>query len=151
MNNHTYSSELEWSGSTGQGYRAYGRAHTVGLGTAGSLTVSADPAFRGDAALPNPEQLLLAAASSCQLLSFLAVAALARVDIVGYSDSAHAIMPADADPMRLTEITLHVSVVARATDEWTVRELLQKAHEECYIANTLATPVTVVADVEIVP
>lgn len=150
MSTHVYTSELEWSGGTGQGYRAYGRSHTVGLGSAGSLTVSADPAFRGDAALPNPEQLLLAAASSCQMLSFLAVAALAHVDIVDYSDSAQAIMPADASPMRITEITLHVSVVARGTDEWTVRELLEKAHDECYIANTLATAVTVIADVEVV-
>ncbi|UJP11768.1 OsmC family protein [Microbacterium sp. KUDC0406] len=150
MTTHTYSSELDWTGSTGQGYRAYGRAHAVGLGEAGPLTVSADPAFRGDADLPNPEQLLLAAASSCQLLSFLAVAAIAGVDIVGYSDSAEAIMPADAEPMRITEITLRVAVVARGTDEWTVRELLETAHEQCYIANTLATPVTVVADVEIV-
>ncbi|MEJ1089926.1 OsmC family protein [Microbacterium sp. Mu-80] len=149
MSRHTYSTDLDWSGSTGQGYHHYDRTHTVGLGAAGSLTASADPAFRGQPELPNPEQLLLAAASSCQLLSFLAVAALAKVDIVGYADSAEAVMPADADPMRLTEITLRVDVVARGTDEWTVRELLEAAHEQCYIANTLATPVRVVADVEI--
>ncbi|MFE6735246.1 OsmC family protein [Microbacterium sp. NPDC057650] len=149
MTTHTYSSELDWTGSTGGGYRTYGRAHAVGLGEAGSLTVSADPAFRGDAALPNPEQLLLAAASSCQLLSFLAVAALAKVDIVGYTDEAEAITPADAVPMRITEITLHVAVTGRGTDEWTVRELLETAHEQCCIANTLATPVRLVADVEI--
>lgn len=150
MDEHNYTSELEWSGSTGQGYRAYGRAHTVGLGEAGALTVSADPAFRGDANLPNPEQLLLAAASSCQLLSFLAVAALAHVDVVGYTDSARAVMPADAAPMRITEITLHVTVTVRGTVEQTVRDLLEKAHEQCYIANTLVAPVAVVAEVEVV-
>ncbi|MFE6997144.1 OsmC family protein [Microbacterium sp. NPDC057659] len=149
MTTHTYSSELDWTGSTGDGYRAYRREHVVGLGEAGSLTVSADPAFRGDAALPNPEQLLLAAASSCQLLSFLAAAALAKVDIIGYTDSAEAIMPDDADPMRITEIALHVAVTARGTDEWTVRELLETAHAQCYIANTLATPVRLIAEVEI--
>ncbi|MDR2998281.1 MAG: OsmC family protein [Microbacterium sp.] len=149
MTTHTYSSELEWTGSTGDGYRAYGRAHAVGLGEAGSLTVSADPAFRGDAALPNPEQLLLAAANSCQLLSFLAVAALAQIDIVHYRGSAEAIMPTDADPVRITGMTLNVAVTARGAGEWRVRELIQTAHQQCYIANTLATPVTVIADVEI--
>ncbi|WP_341995736.1 OsmC family protein [Microbacterium sp. LWH7-1.2] len=149
-NHHAYSAELRWSGSTGDGYRTYGRSHAVDLGAAGALTLSADSAFRGDAALPNPEQLLLAATSSCQLLSFLAVAALAHVDVVSYTDRAQAIMHADASPMRITEITLHVSVVARGTDDRTVRELIAKAHEECYIAHTLATPVTVLPDVEVV-
>ncbi len=150
MNDHTYTTELEWSGTTGEGYRSYGRAHTVTIGDAAELTVSADPAFRGDPDLPNPEQLLLAAASSCQLLSFLAVAALAHVEVIGYTDSAHAVMPHDASPMRITDITLNITVVVRGTDEHTVRELIEKAHEQCYIANTLSAVVNVNVDVEIV-
>lgn len=149
MRTHTYSTELEWSGSTGQGYRSYDRAHNVTLGDAGSLTLSADPAFRGDRNLPNPEQLLLAAASSCQLLSFLAVAAMAQVDVVRYADSATAVMPEDDTPVRITEITLRITVTARAADPATVRELLEEAHRQCYIANTLTAEVRLVTDVEV--
>ncbi len=49
-----------------------------------SLAVSADPAFHGDDRLWNPEQLVVLATASCQLLSFLAVAARARLDVVRY-------------------------------------------------------------------
>ena len=83
---HTYRTELAWVGSTGVGYDAYDRAHRVDAAPAeAALDLSSDPAFRGDPARLNPEQLLVAAASSCQLLSFLAVAARARLDVVGYA------------------------------------------------------------------
>ena len=62
---HEYSCNLTWSGSTGQGYDAYDRTHRVSAPPAGSeLTLTSDPAFRGDPRLANPEQLLLVAASS---------------------------------------------------------------------------------------
>ena len=100
--------------------------------------LSSDPAFLGEAKLPNPEQLLLAAASSCQLLSFLAIAARSRIDVVAYEDEAEAIMPEDVKPLRITQITLrpHI-VVARGVDLDRVRRLVGKAHDACFIANTL--------------
>ena len=85
-----------WDGSTAGGYDAYDRTHTVHLPPAeGALSVSADPAFLGDGRLVNPESLLLAAAASCQLLSFLAVAARARIAVTGYLDEARAVMGDD--------------------------------------------------------
>lgn len=149
MSDHTYTTELAWSGTTGRGYRDYGRAHVLSLGET-EIILSADAAFRGDAKLPNPEQLLLAAASSCQLLSFLAVAASAGVDVVGYSDSARAVMPAAATPMRITEIALRPTVRVRGADERTVLGLLDRAHEQCYVAHSLTAPVALDASVEVV-
>ncbi|HVM67539.1 MAG TPA: hypothetical protein VMU14_21885, partial [Acidimicrobiales bacterium] len=71
---HTYEAATRWEGSTGVGYDSYSRAHHVQCPPADAeLAVSSDPAFRGEPARLNPEQLVLAAASSCQLLSFLAV------------------------------------------------------------------------------
>ena len=61
---------------------------------------------KGDPAMLNPEQLLLMAASSCQMLWFLHLAAKARVDVVAYEDDAEALMPEDEEPVRITEITL---------------------------------------------
>lgn len=149
MTDHIYTTGLDWSGSTGDGYRGYDRAHTVTINDDVELAVSADSAFRGDARLANPEQLLLAAASSCQLLSFLAVAALARVDVLRYTDAARAVMPAGASPMRITEVMLDVRITARGTDEATVQALLDDAHAQCYIANSLAAPVRITADIEV--
>ena len=77
------------------------------------LDVSADPAFLGDPTLLNPEQLLLLAAVSCQLLSFLAVAARARLDVVEYRDDADAEMPEDDLPVRITRINLRPRITVR--------------------------------------
>ncbi len=86
----------------------------------------------------NPEQLLLAATSSCQLLTFLAVAARARIDVVSYTDEASALMPDDEKPVRITEIVLRPRVVVRGdVDESRVLRHLHLAHDACYVANTL--------------
>ena len=109
---HNYSSRLEWSGATADGYDHYDRTHTVSSPPAPArLKLSSDPAFRGAAELQNPEQLLLVAASSCQLLSFLAIMARARLNVVAYTDEASAVMPEDSEPMRITLITLRPRIV----------------------------------------
>jgi organic hydroperoxide reductase OsmC/OhrA len=140
---HAYHARVEWAGSTGAGYAAYPRAHSAHTPPAtDGFDLSADPQFRGDADLPNPEQLLVLAASSCQLLSFLAVAARAGVDVVGYSDDADGEMPADATPQRITRITLRPRVVVRGgVPARTVERLLHEAHEQCYVAASLTTDV----------
>ena len=138
---HSYRTTVAWTGSTGAGYDHYDRRHEIALPpSAEALTVSADFAFRGNPELTNPEQLLLAAASSCQLLSFLAVAARARVDVLSYTDQAEALMPEDDLPVRITRITLrpHI-VVADGTDIAKVTRLVDLAHRECYIANTVSS------------
>jgi organic hydroperoxide reductase OsmC/OhrA len=142
---HSYQSNLVWSGSTGGGYLDYSRAHQVSTPPAKvTLEVTADPAFRGDPDLINPEQLLLAAASSCQLLSFLALAARAGIDVVHYQDDAEAVMPVTRDPMRITAIVLRPKIVAaEGTDRIQLAELVTAAHETCYIANTLNAEVTI--------
>jgi organic hydroperoxide reductase OsmC/OhrA len=136
---HAYQARLTWRGSTAAGYEQYIRAHRVEVPPAHEpLALSSDPSFHGDGTLANPEQLLLAAASSCQLLSFLALAARARVEVLAYDDDAHAVMPEDDPPMRITEIVLRPRiVVAAGTPVEKVRRLVDLGHEQCFIANTL--------------
>ncbi|GAC1535890.1 MAG: OsmC family protein [Acidimicrobiales bacterium] len=147
---HTYRATVEWAGSTASGYTGYDRAHHVTCFPAmAELDVSSDPAFEGNPALLNPEQLLLAAASSCQLLSFLAVAARARIDVVEYRDQASAAMPTDDRPVRITTITLRPSITVRGMHgdepgEERLRHLVGVAHRECFIANTLRSEITIV-------
>lgn len=147
---HRYQSHLMWRGSTGVGYADYGRSHQVLTPPAeAELELSADSAFRGDPALANPEQLLLAAASSCQLLSFLALAAQARIDVVAYDDDAEAVMPVGTSPMRITQVVLrpHI-VVAPGVDLDQVRQLVAQAHDGCYIANSLNAEIVIDPRVE---
>lgn len=141
MTEHRYAAQLAWSGSTGLGYSGYDRTHTAQVG-AHALDLSADPAFGGDPARLNPEELLLLAASSCQLLSFLAVAARARLDVVGYSDDAAAVMDEADPPLRVGRIVLRPTVTVRGeVTEERVRHLLEVAHRECYIARALISEV----------
>jgi organic hydroperoxide reductase OsmC/OhrA len=150
---HHYRCRLDWSGSTAEGYEAYDRTHTVSCPPAGSeLRLSSDPAFLGAPDLLNPEQLLVAAASSCQMLSFLAYAARARIDVVSYVDEAEAIMPEDDKPIRITEIVLRPRiVVASDADEQRVRHFVERAHEACFIANSLRSEITIEPRIEFAP
>lgn len=150
MPGHEYHAQVRWVGSTGAGYRSYPRAHSAWVPPATEgFDLSADPQFRGDPDLPNPEQLLVLAASSCQLLSFLAVAARAGVDVVGYEDDAEGVMPPDSVPQRITRIVLRPRVRVRGEVEVAeVERLVHRAHEECYIASSLTTEVVVEPVVE---
>jgi organic hydroperoxide reductase OsmC/OhrA len=148
---HEYGAVVTWRGSTASGYQSYDRTHAGACPpAAASLTLSADPAFLGDAAILNPEQLLVLAAASCQLLSFLAVAARSRIDVWEYDDDAEATMPEQPRPMSIREIRLRPRIrVAPGTDAAHVLHLCDVAHSECFIANTLACPVTVEAAVQV--
>jgi organic hydroperoxide reductase OsmC/OhrA len=142
---HRYHAQCSWSGSTGEGYDQYRRDHEVSAPPATArLALSSDPAFRGDPSRMTPEQLLVVAAASCQLLSFLAVAARARLDVVGYEDDAVGEMPEDLNPMRLSRIALRPRITVRGpVNEDRIRRLVDLAHRECYIANSLKTEVEV--------
>ncbi|CAN5800496.1 OsmC family protein [soil metagenome] len=146
---HTYRTTLSWEGTTAGGYRHYDRGHRVATPPATDpLVLTADPAFLGDAALTNPEQLLVAAASSCQLLSFLAVAAGARLVVVAYEDEATAVMPEDDPPMRITRIELHPTITLAdgerpRPDPARLLHLTEVAHRQCFIANSLLSEIVV--------
>ncbi|HEY4418378.1 MAG TPA: OsmC family protein [Pseudonocardia sp.] len=149
---HRYQATCSWSGSTAAGYEHYGRTHQgTAPPAAPELSLSSDPAFRGDPAHLNPEQLVVLAAASCQLLSFLAVAARARLDVRDYHDEATATMPEADRPIRLAEIVLRPRIrLAAGPTEDRVRHLVDVAHRECFIANSLATPVRVEPVIEFV-
>lgn len=142
---HRYRAVCAWSGSTAAGYDSYDRAHSMRCPPADTVVaMSGDPAFHGDATRLNPEQLLLAAAASCQLLSFLAVAARARIDVLDYEDAAVADMPEGDPPMRITAIRLRPRItVASGTNLEQVQRLVEIAHKECFIANSLTAAMDV--------
>ena len=142
---HHYRAQCRWEGSTGGGYLEYVRAHRAKSPPAEvALTLSADPVFHGDEKLLNPEQLVVLAAASCQLLSFLASAARSNVDVRAYEDDAEGVMPEDDKPARITSIVLRPRiVVAPGTDEALVLRLVDKAHHNCYVANSLASEIRI--------
>jgi organic hydroperoxide reductase OsmC/OhrA len=150
MTTHHYRAHTHWTGDTGLGWEHYERAHTASAPPAAQELAVTTGESKGDPSQLNPEQLVLMAASSCQLLWFLHVASVARIEVIEYEDDAEAEMPEDDKPVRLTKIVLRPRIVVRpGPTEERVRHLVELAHKECYVSNSLTTTVEVEARIEI--
>ena len=150
---HHYTISCKWRGSTAAGYEAYDRTHeAMAPPTKQPLTLSSDPAFRGKPELLNPEQLLVMAAASCQMLSFLAIAARKRIDVVEYADTAEGFMAEDDKPVHITRIILkpRISIIGDV-DKQQAERMLELAHQQCFIANSLRSDIEIRADIRIQP
>jgi organic hydroperoxide reductase OsmC/OhrA len=146
---HRYTARTRWTGDTGLGWDHYDRAHEAGAPPAAQKLTVTTGESQGDPSQLNPEQLVLMAASSCQLLWFLHLAAKARVEVLEYEDDVEGVMPEDDKPVRLTRIVLRPRIVVRpGPTEERVVHLAHLAHDECYIANSLKTEVVLEPRVE---
>ena len=150
MSDHLYETRLRWTGSTGLGWERYDREHTAVAPPAEQEVRLTTGEAKGDPSVLNPEQLVVMAASSCQMLWFLHLAAKARLDVVAYTDEASGVMPAGDERAGITEITLRPRiVVAGGAGEDRVRKLLHTAHEHCNIANSLRSEMKIEPTVEV--
>lgn len=145
---HTYRYALtvDWTGNLGTGtdhYRSYKRDHMIRIAGKPDLAGSSDPAFRGDPSRHNPEDMLVAALSTCHMMSYLHVCAINGVVVIGYTDHATGTMETLSDGSgRFLEVTLHPEVTVRDADMIAkAEELHHKAHELCFIANSVNFPV----------
>jgi organic hydroperoxide reductase OsmC/OhrA len=149
MATHRYETRVSWSGSTGLGWESYDRTHTATAPPAEQEIRVTTGEAKGDPSILNPEQLLVMAASSCQLLWFLHLASKARIDVVAYEDEATGLMPPGEQPVRVTEITLRPRItVAGDASEERIRKLVETAHEHCFIANSLTSAMSIEPTVE---
>jgi organic hydroperoxide reductase OsmC/OhrA len=141
---HTYSVSLVWTGNTGKGtsdYRSYARDHEINAPGKPPIYGSADPKFRGDPARYNPEELLVSALSSCHMLWYLHLCADAGIVVESYEDRAVGSMQESvAGDGRFAGVTLHPHVRVTGSVE-KAEALHQRAHELCYIANSVNFPV----------
>jgi organic hydroperoxide reductase OsmC/OhrA len=138
--------QLDWSGAAKGATRdaaAFSRDLDVTLGAI-ALPMSAAPSFRGDAARANPEQLFVAALSACQALTYLFLAAKQGVVVTAYRDEAEGRLGVVEGRMRVSRVVLrpHVTLADRSSEP-KARELVEKAHHDCFIANSTTTPVQI--------
>ena len=148
---HLYPVVTTWRGSTGAGYDEYTRTHEVSAPPAkASATLSSDPTFKGDPALMNPEQLLVMAVSSCQMLTFLALSAKRQINVTQYEDHAEGFMPDNDKPVRITRIVLKPRIVIDGSvDPGTVESLVKLAHSHCFIANSVKSDIRIEPEIVI--
>jgi organic hydroperoxide reductase OsmC/OhrA len=153
---HQYEVTVRWTGNSGEGtssYRSYERSHQVSAEGPPPIPGSSDPAFRGDAAAWNPEQLLVASLSQCHMLWYLHLCADAGVVVVDYVDHAAGSMELSAGGGgHFTEVVLHPAVtVAAESMTTTATELHHRAHQQCFIANSVNFPVRTEGSVSVAP
>ena len=147
---HSFPISVHWAGSTlsaGE-YSRDGVAQSPGKPM---IVTSAAPSYNGNGARWNPEDMFGAALATCHMLTFFALAKKASVDVRAYDDNAVATLEMVDKAMRVSTIKLAPTiVVAVGTDEAKVRELFEKAHKYCFVANSITTKVemlpTVVVD-----
>ena len=123
------------------------RDHSITFGSGQTIQASSAPEYKGNAHFVNPEESLLAALSSCHMLTFLAIAHLKRLPVASYVDEASAELGKnEAGKLAVTKMVLNPKVVFADGVEVsaeTLEKIHEKAHANCFIANTLATDIQI--------
>jgi len=142
VHEHNYKITTEWTGNTGEGtknVRTYDRSHTVTIQGKPELFLTTDNPHVGDKSKLNPEDLLVSAISSCHMLSYLYLCSLEGILVMAYTDQARGIMiEKESGGGSFAEVVLN-PIIHLTDDNMVARaiELHHKAHEICYIANSV--------------
>lgn len=144
---HDYTCRIAWTGNRGDGTKTYrGYDRTWDITTPGKPTIhcSNDPLLGGNPALPNPEDLLLAALSSCHMLWYLHLASKAGIVVLAYSDQPVAVGETAVNGGgRFLRATLKPRIeVAAGADLSHADAIHHKIHEYCFIARSVNFPVS---------
>jgi len=142
---HSFSARLVWK-KGGEGGNT--NNHRVEFENRLPLEVSAAPQYRGDPTKLNPEELFLASLASCQMLTYVALAARAGIDVISYEDRPEATLAMADRRMRVTEVLLRPMItIGAGSDEAKARALVESAHQGCFIANSVACAVRAEAEI----
>lgn len=142
-----FTARVRWTGNRGEGtahYRAYDRTWSVVTPGKPEIACSNDPMLGGDPGLHNPEDMLLAALSACHMLWYLHFASEAGVRVLRYEDDPRGLGeagPGGAGRFLSAELRPRIAVPA-GTDLHRAAALHGRIHEVCFIARSVAFPVT---------
>ena len=148
----TYTATIRWTrkddGDFAKGQ--YSRAHEWefdgGVTIPGSPSPHVVPAPWSDSAGVDPEEAFVASLSSCHMLFFIDFARRDGLTVDNYVDEAEGVLEKRADgKIAMTRVTLHPQVTwgGDAPDAAAIADLHHRAHEACFIANSVNTEVTV--------
>lgn len=148
MKEHSYSSQIAWTGNSGEGtahYRAYTRDWQVSVPGKPVIPCSNDPLLGGNPGLMNPEDLLLSALSGCHMLWYLHLAAVAGIVVTAYADSPEGIGALEANgAARFTRATLRPRITVKpGADLAKAAAIHHQIHEVCFIARSVNFPVAI--------
>jgi organic hydroperoxide reductase OsmC/OhrA len=148
----TYSSTITWKNDSPETFikNQYTRGHKWSFDGGVTVPASSSPhvvrlPWSVEAAV-DPEEALVAAASSCHMLSFLYIAAKAGFNAESYTDEAVGEMSNEKGKQWISKITLDPQIVwtgDKLPTEQDLKHLHHEAHELCYIANSLKSEIVV--------
>lgn len=150
---HEYRATVTWKRQDGAAFtdQRYSRGHSWsfdgGITVPGSSSPLSVKLPYSVAEAVDPEEALVAALSSCHMLTFLYVAAKQGFVVDAYEDEAVGVMSRnESGKMWVSKITLHPAITFtgdKRPSETQLDELHHLAHEECYIANSVKSEVVV--------
>lgn len=130
------------------GYKNYSRDHVWRFENGVEVPASSAPAYLGNPQRVDPEGALVAALSSCHMLTFLAVASYGGFAVDSYEDRAVGFLEKNAQgKLAITRVELHPKIVfsgPKTPSSADLERLHDKAHRECFIANSVTTEVRVI-------
>ena len=150
----SYTATVRWSRNGAEGFAKgqYSRAHEWAFDGGAVVPASASPHVVplpwSDEAGVDPEEAFIASLSSCHMLFFLDFARRGGFVIDSYVDEAEGVLEKRADgKMAMSRVTLHprVTWAGDPPGEAVLSDLHHRAHEACFIANSVTTDVRVEA------
>jgi organic hydroperoxide reductase OsmC/OhrA len=131
----TYQTTLAWLGN---------KSGTLGAEGKPSFRVASPPEFKGEAGVWTPEDLFVAAVDICTMTTFMAFAQRLQLPIVSYASRAEGVLEFVDGGYRFTKVVLKPEILVGSADALEqVRQTLHDAHENCLIANSIRSEVTV--------
>ena len=127
-----------------------GRRGMVSAAARPNIEASSPPEFKGEPGRWTPEDFLVAAIDSCLLMTFLAYAQREEIDLRSFASSAEGLLEFSEGKYRMTEVTLKPEIVVGSDDDALLAgDVLERAHRDCIISNSVRTAVKVVPQIRV--
>ncbi len=146
----TFEGTLAWQGQAADRpftYETLDRSTLLEFRGGARIEASAPAQFLGDDSRANPETLMLGSLMQCHFLTFMAVAAKSGATVLSYADRATGTLGKREDGKTgFVSVTLHPRVRLDPEHAERLAVFHEKAHRNCFMANSVNFPVTVEPD-----
>lgn len=147
---HKYTATIRWTCTGDFAKGQYSRAHEWhfdgGAVVPGSASPTVVPLPYSSETAVDPEEAFVASVASCHMMWFLDFARRAKFNAESYSDEASCIMEKDADGgwwIPRVDLSPQITWNGDAPSSTKIEELHHKAHDACFIANSIKSEVVV--------
>lgn len=137
----TYGTELQWLEN---------RACRLESDNKDSLRITSPPEFQGEEGEWTPEDLFVGAINACTMSTFLAYANKKHLEIFSYKSKAEGILEFADGHYKFTQVKLQPLIVVESAEAVTLAEqLIQEAHSNCFISNSVNSKVILEPEIKI--